>query len=898
MYIFKKLFTISLIIGLIISVGAPNVLAGFSYPSPSSAMSQILGSLGVNTTELKNNIQIMNVSRQKKTPPQVSLNFTPASPVAGTKITANASPTYFMNDSSKLYFTWYLQHNTGAAAGTDTEGRKTKDGNTDWNGDGRIDIEDYKITAMRIIASGNFEWENESYFSNSDSDSYRAVFGGDDQKNKATHCFAHNFTTGNEYELPTCEHLFPNAPGEVTGDNSFGRNEEKFWHTNPNSDDTANSGTLDEAAVAGLGKESFSWIYLSGDKVGVVVEGISIESTSYADSSYKTMWAMPKNNCETDIESGIPADDSTQTQTTTIDGTDQIITTTTVSNHYSTGDYVIKTGNAPGIAILAVKTVTIRTQKYHAKVFPQTGYEEVAYSDVTETPAWVTANNTAFSGDEINLFYSSNTRYPNPSEATPTGQVLEVDPAFNLNDCLVSNLVEPTEGTSDKNLDILLSYSPEAPMNDSTGENADELIIQSSVLNAENNNFINYDWTVSKPEASMSGDFVAMNSAEKTAAGLVRTSGIGLQNLKIKLGFNQTATFYIKITLRAKESTSKEGQKEGVGSVIIPIYNIKNKIQVFSTTVSEETSEIHINPNAERCVNINTNTSTLCSVVKNEIIGLKTNINDPANYNLAWVVNGEPLKITNENGTAYFPVLEDKGAKYTVNLNASSKSSSDKIILTKTFVVTDPKISIISTDPNTCAPLLLGHYVDPINKNPNPDTADNSLWPDYSEDLFEALQGSVIKLGLNQNTSSLDKLAWIFNGMIVTPDNASSLGLTLGNDNTLSFIANKLFDESYTVGVTALYTQPNSVKKALFSNWNIPLTAFYEKPIGDSITIKVTDYISSGATLQAKNNNVKVLASLFSAVPGYVNFLFRILLTIALILFSTGLLFSFFPKQS
>ncbi len=96
---------------------------------------------------------------------------------------------------------------------------------------------------------------------------------------------------------PTCRHLFPDAPGATTGDGSFGSEEEEFWGTNPSDDSTAENGNKDEANLAGLGQDTFSWNYNSGDQVGVVVEGTALSPTKHDDSSFKIMWAFSKNNC-------------------------------------------------------------------------------------------------------------------------------------------------------------------------------------------------------------------------------------------------------------------------------------------------------------------------------------------------------------------------------------------------------------------------------------------------------------------------------------------------------------------------------------------------------------------------------------------------------------------------
>lgn len=103
---------------------------------------------------------------------------------------------------------------------------------------------------------------------------------------------------------PSCRHLFPVAPGHVSGDALFGAGEEEFWGTSPQDPDTADNGNKDEANVAGLGQSTFTWNYAAGDKVGVVVEGTSMISTKYDDSSSMIMWAFSKNDCPISLASG------------------------------------------------------------------------------------------------------------------------------------------------------------------------------------------------------------------------------------------------------------------------------------------------------------------------------------------------------------------------------------------------------------------------------------------------------------------------------------------------------------------------------------------------------------------------------------------------------------------
>lgn len=101
-----------------------------------------------------------------------------------------------------------------------------------------------------------------------------------------------------------CKHLFPNWDGFTSGDGSFGKGEEQKWGTNPADPDTADNGNKDEANVVGLGRSSLTWNYVTGDQVGVAIEGTSMIGTKYNDSSSMIMWALSKKDCPISLADG------------------------------------------------------------------------------------------------------------------------------------------------------------------------------------------------------------------------------------------------------------------------------------------------------------------------------------------------------------------------------------------------------------------------------------------------------------------------------------------------------------------------------------------------------------------------------------------------------------------
>lgn len=299
--------------------------------SPSQAIKCVLAEYGIDEDTVKNAAEALDASNFKKLSPQVTLTFSPPNPVPGEKATASAMPTNFSNPADAQYFTWYLQtadcppnakfgelnsdlgHTKEYPQSSDPDSldkRCNLSGNyeiKDGKSYGIVDVEDYKIKAMRIYAGNGFDWDSADYGSKSGAaDGYNAIFGGSDQKNKENHCYFYDTNSGDFTEFRSgpdadakiqCFHLFPEFSGHPTGDDSFKKEEEEHWHTNPSAPDTAGTGHPDEANVVGLGAKDFSWTYQAGDMLGVAVEGVAIDPTMKKDSSYKIMWAFLNNSC-------------------------------------------------------------------------------------------------------------------------------------------------------------------------------------------------------------------------------------------------------------------------------------------------------------------------------------------------------------------------------------------------------------------------------------------------------------------------------------------------------------------------------------------------------------------------------------------------------------------------
>jgi hypothetical protein len=86
-------------------------------------------------------------------------------------------------------------------------------------------------------------------------------------------------------------------------------------------------------------------------------------------------------------------------------------------------------------------------------------------------------------------------------------------------------------------------------------------------------------------------------------------------------------------------------------------------------------------------------------------------------------------------------------------------------------------------------------------------------------------------------------------------------------------------------------------KRVLYDRWQISTPTLATKDIANNFTIQVADKLNEATVVASKIDRTKVLASLFSGLPSYIAFLFKIMVTFVLILFSSSLLLSFSPDK-
>ena len=315
--VFLKIIYAFLLISLIFSnsIGTAQALfgGGPSVPSTGEVLEEVERRYGFDNN-------ILRRAKQKADYPQAEIFFSNNEPKIGEEVIATALPKYFKNTNENLYYTWFL----------------FRDGEDDLEKAKQLAM---GLVARGEFDPYLFGTDYSGGDIDSDKDGYEASYGGDDGRGgkkgtdsflrgldysdfeskhyikpvskqtvdttAITRCYRHNFgvsepdvytinNAGGDLIVP-CEHKFPKAskgktfsdplnPGNTltcyddyeVGDGEFEIKEELCWQLDPKNPDTDGDGFVDEADLAGLGQQQLSWTFREGDRVGVVIEGMSM----------------------------------------------------------------------------------------------------------------------------------------------------------------------------------------------------------------------------------------------------------------------------------------------------------------------------------------------------------------------------------------------------------------------------------------------------------------------------------------------------------------------------------------------------------------------------------------------------------------------------------------------
>src|SRR3989344_1452342 len=442
-----------------------------------------------------------------------------------------------------------------------------------------------------------------------------------------------------------------------------------------------------------------------------------------------------------------------------------------------------------------------------------------------------------------------------------------------LSACMLRNFLSPTEGDQPGNLDISLSYLPETPQNDSSGNDLGDIVtVQSSIENTGvDSRLLPYEWSV---ERSIDGSAIpsAWKDITNEIEGISTLKGNGLSSLRFPLNLPRDYFPDDRGFLRVRVETSRsfaQGQTEdGRGSVVIPVSADPRHITVHTITVSSDGTLSLGEPICSSTLLEH----SLCRVVKDEIIGLSVDNSDNALRDFFWSINDQTLSCANTispscaNGdVTFFPVFGAVGDNLSVSLTAVNVISGKTLERSRLLQIVDPSVDIVSPD-GSATPKKLGSYID----------LDGQEFEDLSTKVFQATTGSTVTLSGEFHPAFLGQYAqkeWTING---TP---------MGQGDTLSFDAGDVVGTISQIGLTTQYLYPQEFRRALNEHFGISQFTSTGAFFGNTIQIETVsgDEVSSDA--QA------VIGTIATNTPGYLLFLLRIFLTSALILFVTGLVF-------
>jgi hypothetical protein len=256
-------------------------------------------------------------------------------------------------------------------------------------------------------------------------------------------------------------------------------------------------------------------------------------------------------------------------------------------------------------------------------------------------------------------------------------------------------------------------------------------------------------------------------------------------------------------------------------------------------------------------------------------------------------VNGKTVQCTSQispdcqddkqSGQIFFPVLGNPGEQYDVSLVATSDSG-ESVTLDRNFSIVKPAVSIqpITQVGDTGATVwrkVNGYY----------QNLDGTEATDSSDTELETTTGATVTLEPLFNVADLQgalQMHWLVDGQPVTdPD------LTTGQ---ISFTADKLAGENYSVSIQGLYTQPTEIRKALYDIWGVSPTISTETTLEHTVQIAV--FQNDNDTASITTHPFKYFGSLLAYIPASVLFAVRLAFSIALALFSLGFVLSFVPE--
>ncbi len=851
----------------------------------------------INLGSAQNQGEFFNVANQKKTVPEVSLFFSPSDPKPGTKVTASAYPSFFSNEKSNLYFSWYLKRkncdiNSSPSAVVRTE--------CDNDGNGRIDVNDWKIEAMKSIALNGYDNAEADYGSDNDNDGYRARYGGDNKVGVANRCATYDSASGNIYEIigggESSVATMNICPSGLTPACVTPRNDIVPGTLSSGSGSPFAITTLSSCDVSGYPICS-GGVADCGTGVLACVSDLESEScgSSPLTSSCSAMQAgeftngcqhlFPRVGGQTSGDGSFGADEERFWQTNPNDPDTASNGNKDEANIVGLGQdifsFTYDSGDMVGLAVEGTSMISTKHDDSSSYVMWGFSKNNCPISTVQNISSYV---------ESVRGYLIS----------FPTAEI-------NLNDCLERNLVDPIEGGQPARIDVSVSADPENPVNDESGDLAgDTVTAYASTANAPGGSDRQiFDWTVSianNIQFDNSGSGRRSNNVTgelKEEKLLGKTTGNGLSQISLPMNMgsiwksglrlsdyvNSNGVGYMKFSVTVSENFDTGVVRKGRGDVVVKFQTIQDRIGAYVVTAAADTLKLSFRNDDEFC-NENIAARTVCPVVKNEIIGLKVGSSGFTDYQ--WTVNGQPLLCSSElssqcldtasTNTAFLPVFGQTNDIFTVSVNAVNVVSGKKATLSRVFRIVDPAVEIISADTAETWQKFLGQYKD----------ASGNSYDDLSRNIFQVFGEGNIRLKasftppfLREKTRSV----WTMDGEIMTENALGEIAVPI----------DKAVGGIYNITLQSSMIQSPEIRQALLTYWNISAFDSGESQFSKNIQVEVMGSEDTPADIGFLPGS-KQFAALASYIPASVLFMIRAFFSMAIILILSGFMMALIPE--
>lgn len=893
---FNRVSSLTLLVGLFLTSAMPAL--GVKLPSVSSVAAQLEKRYHLNLGSIQNQGEVFNVADDKKTTPEVKIFFSPSDPRPGEKMTAKALPMYFSNAEGDLYYTWYLRRALCDLTNSPSAAVKAA---CDRDGNGKVTVEDWKIEAATYLVQNGFDNSATSYASDSDNDGYKAKYGGDNKANTPDYCYVHDNTSGTNYELansassisfgcpsgtsPACmaeeEEVTPGALSSGTGDTFV----------------SANTGACHMAGypacssgvpVCDTGSPRCVVSPTSTTSCGSVLAGCSTGTASTASLYCRHLF--PDRSGYTTGDGSFGAGEENAWNTDPNDPSTAGNGNKDEANLVGLGqsDFVWNYDSGDKVGVAVEGTSMINTK----------------HDDSSYMIMWAFSKNDC----PISLASGMGSYTQNIRGYGVTIPTADLD----INKCLERNLVDPTEGGQATNLGVDITVSPSSPINDETGDKSGDIVVaQASVNNAGRGvTDILFDWKVEISDniqfSTSIGNVSDITSDMRSLGLLSNTKGNALDAIRLKMDIPSTfggkslssylnsGVGYLRFSSKVSENFSTGVVRKGRSDVIVKFVSTSKKITAYTADTRLVGTSMHVvlPPASGIICNSNPLERTACPVIRSEIVGLRI---DPSGLsNFSWNINGKNFSCNQtdvspdcvngeQNEVNFFPVTGNVGDVYTVTVTANDVASGKIITLARAFHIVEPQVSIVSKDQTLAWPKLLGQYSDISGAT----GCTSGICDDYSRTIFQAYSGEGVMFKAEFLPSFLGTVAerqWTIDGTSVAESAPGEMG----------FLAAKPAGSVFNISLKALVSQPVDTRRALIDIWGVSQLDSPEIRFTTTDQLEVLDPtpLAGGA-----GGTRAFFAAVASYIPASVLFMFRILLSGVLILFTTSFLFALIPER-